>query len=61
MNPMIMFYAGKLYTWEQEDARQGDVAYLILLSEKNEILQKVRGNVSAISGRQSGADIKIWC
>ena len=22
MNPMIMFYAGKLYTWEQEDARQ---------------------------------------
>lgn len=34
MNPMIMFYAGKLYTWEREDARQEMLLTLFCSLEK---------------------------
>ena len=34
MNPLLMFYADKLYTWEQEDARQEMLVTLFCALEK---------------------------
>ena len=61
MNPMIMFYAGKLYTWEQEDARQEMLLTLFCSLKKMKYCKSEGECLSYISTRMAQKGCEVTC